>query len=55
MDKAEKEYLITQKLRTKYEEIKKEIALKDEMTQAEKDGYVLGWLDCALFVIREAR
>lgn len=41
-------------LQKKYKELKQRLKNSDSFNQQQKDMYLLGWLDCSLFVIKES-
>lgn len=40
-------------LQEKYKKLKQELQDNESFNQQQKDMYLLGWLDCSLFVIKE--
>lgn len=46
-----------EEIKAKYEKLKKDIrsdkTLKELMTEQQQDSYLIGWLDCALYLIEK--
>ena len=42
-----------QQINAKFQEIKKEVAKRKDLTPEQKDMYLLGWLDCSLWLLKE--